>query len=174
MVTATSCRLTPTICQIIEMLADGPSVQSSYPLVNAETSTCIVEASQPGDDRFAAAAPLQQTFKYKRASMVLTPVGPGTMTTKGPFSILVSTLFLEKARNSGLTSLGHVLTVTNTTPLVCSVTSHGTVDLTGGIKNKTVISGLTNGTCSLTYAFAGTLDRAPATATWSGKFSNLK
>jgi hypothetical protein len=73
--------------------------------------------------------------------------------------------------NSGLTSLGHLLTVTSNTPTICRVDSNTLWDQPGGIKNKTIVSGLANGTCSLTWYFPGTTDRATTSTTWSGLVS---
>lgn len=140
----------------------------------ADSVTCTIEATQAGDDRWAAAPPVRQSFLYKKAAMKLTATGPSKIVGTAVASVMVSTLFVETARNSGLSSLGHVLSVVNATPDVCQIRTHGTVDLSGGIWNRTTLMGLKNGTCTLNYSFAGTADRAPATTSWSATISGLK
>ena len=172
--------LTPTICQIIEMLADGPSVQSSYPLVNADTSVCIVQASQAGDDRYAAATNVQQSFKYKRATMVITPyaaassvrnasrvpVASRTYVAKSTYYFASSLLFTS-GLNSGLLSIGNPMRATSSTPAVCSVASVVPQDNTGGIFQLATVNTLTSGTCSVVWTFDGTIDRAATSTTMS-------
>jgi hypothetical protein len=172
--------LTPTICQIIEMLADGPSVQSSYPLVNADTSICIVQATQAGDDRYAAAAPLQQSFKYRRAAMVITPyavassarnaartpVASKTYSAKSTYYFASSLLFVSGA-NSGLLSIGNPMRATSSTPAVCTVASVVPLDNTGGIFQLATVNTLTSGTCNVVWNFDGSSDRAATSTTMS-------
>jgi len=169
--------LTPAVCQIIEMLADGPSVQSSYPLINADSAVCTVEASQAGDDRYAAAPVVQQSFKYKRAAMVITPyaaaysspnaprspVASKTYGAKSTYYFAASLLFVS-GQNSGLLSIGNPMRAVSTTPAVCTVTSVVPQDNTGGIFQLATVNTLASGTCSVTWYFDGSSDRA-ATST---------
>jgi hypothetical protein len=169
--------LTPVVCQIIEALADGPSVQSSYPLVNADASVCTIQASQAGDDRYAAAPGVQQSFKYKRAGMVITPyavassvrnaartpVASKTYVAKSTYYFASSLLFTSGA-NSGLLSIGNPMRAASTTPAVCSVASVVPLDNTGGIFQLATVNTLASGTCTVVWNFDGTSDRA-ATST---------
>jgi len=169
--------LTPTTCRIIEMPADGPSVQSSYPLVDAESSVCIVQANQSGDDRYAAAPAVQQSFKYRRAAMVITPyavatsarnatrtpVSSRTYSAKSTYYFAASLLFAS-GENSGLLSIGHPMRATSSTPSVCTVASVIPIDTNGGIFQLATINTLTTGTCNVVWNFDGSSDRA-ATST---------
>ena len=76
----------------------------------------------------------------------------------------VSSLLFTSGQNSGLLSIGHLLSATSNTPAVCSVNSVATQDNTGGIFTLATVQTLTGGTCSITWSFAGTADRA-ATST---------
>jgi hypothetical protein len=95
------------------------------------------------------------------------------MPAAGPYVFVASTLYVQSSMNSGLLSLGHLLTVTSNTPTICRVDSNALWDRTGGIVNKTQVSALTNGTCSLTWYFAGTADRATTSTTWTGTASGF-
>jgi hypothetical protein len=169
--------LTPTVCQIIEMLADGPSVQSSYPLVNADSSVCTIQASQVGDDRYAAAVIVQQSFKYKRASMVITPYATASSLRNSALTPVTSKIYSAKSTyyfassllftsgaNSGLLSIGNPMRAASSTPAVCSVASVVSLDNTGGIFQLATVSTLTSGTCNVVWTFDGSSDRA-ATST---------
>jgi hypothetical protein len=155
--------LTPAVCFIIEQLANGPAVQS-LPATGADRVTCTVEAQQAGDDRYAAATPVRTSFFYEKAPMRLTTAsGPATLNGPGAHIFVTNVRYVEAAMNSGLASLGHLLTVTTTTPTVCRVDSNELWDRTGGIVNRTTVRALTKGTCSLTFYFPGTTQRAPST-----------
>jgi hypothetical protein len=56
--------LTPTVCYIITQLAAGPAIQTVTPKPVGDNLTCTVEASQAGDDRYAAAPPVTQSFVW--------------------------------------------------------------------------------------------------------------
>jgi hypothetical protein len=155
--------LTPSVCFIIEQLANGPAVQSA-PATGADRVTCTVEAQQAGDDRYAAATPVRTSFFYEKAPMQLvTATAPATLNGPGAHVFVTNVRYVEAAMNSGLASLGHMLTVTTTTPTVCRVDSNELWDRTGGIVNRTTVRALTKGTCSLTFYFPGTTQRAPST-----------
>jgi hypothetical protein len=155
--------LTPSVCFIIEQLANGPAVQSA-PATGADRVTCTVEAQQAGDDRYAAATPVRTSFFYEKAPMQLvTATAPATLNGPGAQVFVTNVRYVEAAMNSGLASLGHMLTVTTTTPTVCRVDSNELWDRTGGIVNRTTVRALTKGTCSLTFYFPGTTQRAPST-----------
>jgi len=159
--------LTPSVCFVIEQLADGPSIQSAAS-TGADAATCTVQANQAGDDRYTVAAPVQISFNYIKAPMKLVHASaPAAMAAAGPYIFVTNVLYVETAMNSGLASLGHLLTVTSNTPAVCRVDSNDLWDRTGGIVNKTQVTALDNGTCQLSFYFPGTTTRASTSLTWS-------
>jgi len=161
--------LTPTACQIIEQLANGPAVQSSYPLTGAASMVCTIEATQAGDDRYAPAPAVQQSFTYSKAAMVIKATSAPVWVANGVnFSVTVSTLYVNSAMNSGLLSLGHDLVVKPLTPAVCSVTSSGKLDATGGIFYKANVKAVSPGSCQIQFDFAGTDARAATTFVYTG------
>ena len=159
--------LTPDVCFIIEQLADGPSVQSS-PATGADRVVCSIEATQSGDDRYVAAPAVRISFNYSKAPMKITAVtAPTTLNGAGPYTFITSVLHTETDMNSGLTSLGHILDVTSNSPTICRVDSNVKYDQPGGIFNKTQVTALSAGTCSLRFYFAGTTSRAATSLIWS-------
>jgi hypothetical protein len=169
--------MTPAVCQIIEALADGASVQSSYPLINADSAVCTIQASQPGDDRYAAASVVQQSFKYKRASMVITPYAVASAALNSPRTAVASKTYVAKSTyyfassllftsgaNSGLLSIGNPMRAASTTPAVCTVASVVPLDNSGGIFQLATVNTLASGTCNVVWYFDGSSDRA-ATST---------
>ena len=100
--------------------------------------------------------------------MVIGVTGASSLNRSTLYNFYETVLHIESWRNWGLTSLGHLLTVVSNTPTVCKVVSNELADLTGGIKNKTVLQGLSNGTCSITWSFSGTDTRAATSKTWTG------
>jgi hypothetical protein len=105
--------------------------------------------------------------------MVIGVTGASSLYRSTLYNFFETVLHVEGWRNWGLTSLGHLLTVVSNTPTVCKVVSNELADLTGGIKNKTILQGLSNGTCSITWSFGGTDTRAPTTKTWTGLVSGF-
>jgi hypothetical protein len=155
--------LTPSTCFIIEQLANGAAVQSA-PATGADRVTCTVEAQQAGDDRYAPATSVQTSFFYEKAPMQLvTASSPATLNGPGAHTFVTNVRYVEFAMNSGLASLGHMLTVTTPTPTVCRIDSNVLWDRTGGIVNRTTVRALAKGTCTLNFYFPGTTSRAPAT-----------
>jgi hypothetical protein len=105
--------------------------------------------------------------------MVIGITGAKAFTKSTLYTFFETVLHVESKLNWGLTSLGHLLTVSSDTPTVCKVVSNELADLTGGIKNKTILQGVANGTCSVTWSFSGTSTRAPTTQTWTGLVSGF-
>jgi hypothetical protein len=77
----------------------------------------------------------------------------------------VSSILFANGQNSGLLSIGHLLSAVSTTPSVCTVGSVATQDNTGGIFTLASVNTLTAGTCSVTWSFAGTATRAATSTT---------
>ena len=164
--------LTPNICYIITQLAAGPAIQTVSPKPFGDNLTCTVEASQAGNDRFNAAAPVTQSFVWSKAAMYITPywapskvinvaLRPLTATSYWSNSTyyFTSSLLFTSGQNSGLLSIGHLLSAASSAPSVCSVDAVETVDRTGGIFTRATVKMLTVGTCSITWGFAGTDSR---------------
>jgi hypothetical protein len=135
--------------------------------VEAAQWTCTIRAMQSGDDRYAAAAPVERSFVYTKAPMQLVVENSPALVGAGPHAIVTRVRFVDSTAMSGLTSLGHLLTAQVLTANTCRINSHGVWDRTGGIVNRTYLVGLANGTCSLKLDFAGTIDRAPVSLTWN-------
>jgi len=114
------------------------------------------------------------------AAMVITPyvasssvrnaarsaVASRTYVSKSTYFFLGSILFAN-GQNSGLSSLGHLLTATSNTPAICTVGTVATQDNTGGIFTQARVTTVSAGTCSITWGFSGTTDRAAAATTMS-------
>ena len=160
--------LTPDACFVIEQLADGPSVQSS-PATGADRVVCTIEATQSGDDRYVAAPAVRVSFNYSKAPMKITAVSaPAALNGSTAYTFITSVLHVESDMNSGLTSLGHILDVTSNSPTICRVDSNVKYDQPGGIFNKTMVTALSTGSCSIKFYFAGTTSRAATTLIWTG------
>jgi hypothetical protein len=168
--------LTPNVCFIITQLATGPAIQTVSPRPAGDNLTCTVEASQPGDDRYAAAAPVTQSFVWSKAPMYITnfwaptqvrnvALRPLTATSYVSNStyFFTSSLLFTSGQNSGLLSIGHLMSAVSTTPAVCAVEAVVSDDRTGGIFTRATVRMLAVGSCSITWGFAGTDTRMPAT-----------
>jgi hypothetical protein len=105
--------------------------------------------------------------------MVIGVTGASSLYRSTLYNFFETVLHVESRLNWGLTSLGHLLTVSSDTPNVCRVVSNELADLTGGIKNKTILQGVSNGTCSITWRFSGTDTRAATSKTWTGLVSGF-
>jgi hypothetical protein len=158
--------LTPSICYLLYP-STGAVVQTSPSVPESADLTCTIRATQPGDNRFAPSAPVDRSFKYSKAPMVLQVENAPNLAGVGPHAIITRVRMVDNTAMSGLTSLGHLLRVASLTPAICAIQSHGTWDRTGGIVNRTYLTGIGAGTCSLKFDFDGTKDRAPTTLTWS-------
>jgi hypothetical protein len=165
--------LTPSVCYIITQLAAGPAIQTVTPKPVGDNLTCTVEASQGGDDRYSAAPPVTQSFVWSRASMYITnywaptkvrnvALRPLTATSYWSNStyFFTSSLLFTSGQNSGLLSIGHLMSAVTSTPSVCSVETVESDDRTGGIFTRATVKMLSIGTCSITWGFAGTDTRA--------------
>ena len=74
-----------------------------------------------------------------------------------------ASLLFTSGQNSGLLSIGHIMSAVSTTPDICSVLAVQADDRTGGIFTRATVRMIKVGTCSITWGFAGTAARAPAT-----------
>lgn len=171
--------LTPSVCYIL-FPTQGAAVQSVTPTPAGDTALCTVQASQSGDDRYSAAAPVTQSFNWRKAAMYITnywaptnvrnvPLRPLTSTSYVSNStyFFTSSLLFTSGQNSGLLSIGHLMSAVTTTPAVCSVQTVESDDRTGGIFTRATVKMLAAGTCSITWGFAGTNTRSSATRVMS-------
>jgi len=129
--------------------------------------------TQAGDAKFSPAASVDQSFKYFKAPMVLQVENSSNLSGSGPHAIITRVRMVDNAAMSGLTSLGYLLNVTNLSPSICRIDSHGTWDKTGGIVNRTYLTALANGRCSLKFDFPGTKDLAPVSLTWNATTTSM-
>jgi hypothetical protein len=172
--------LTPSVCYIITQLANGPAIQTVSPNPAGDNLTCTVEASQAGDDRYVAAPPVTQSFLWSKAAMYITPywaptkvrnvrLQPLTATTYSSNSnyFFHSSLLFTSGQNSGLLSIGHIMSAVSTTPDICTVQAVEADDRTGGIFTRATVRMIKVGTCSITWGFAGTDTRSAATRVMS-------
>jgi hypothetical protein len=158
--------LSPDVCFLVYPTT-GPVIQTVNDRVEANEWNCSVRATQAGDSRYSAATSVDQSFKYFKAPMVLQVENSSSLSGAGPHAIVTRVRMVDNAAMSGLTSLGHLLNVTNQSSSICRIDSHGTWDRTGGIVNRTYLTALSNGICSLKFDFPGTKDRAPVSLTWN-------
>lgn len=158
--------MTPDVCFLVYP-PSGPVIQTVNNRQDAAEWNCTVRANQTGNERFEPALPVEQSFKYFKAPMVLVVETNSNLRGTRPIAVVTRVRLVDNVAMSGLTSLGHLLTVQSLTPTVCRVDSHELWDRTGGIVNRTFVTGMVNGACSLRFDFAGTRDRAPATLTWN-------
>jgi hypothetical protein len=172
--------LTPNVCYIITQLAQGPAIQTVSPKPAGDNLTCTVEASQVGDDRYAAAPPVTQTFLWSKAPMYITPYWGPTKVRNVKLQPLTATsywsnstyffhssLLFTSGQNSGLLSIGHIMSAVSTTPDICTVQTVEADDRTGGIFTRATVRMNKVGTCSITWGFAGTDTRSAATRVMS-------
>lgn len=163
--------LTPATCFIING-ASGSSVQSAPNRPAGESWDCTVRATQPGDSRFAAATPVDQTFKWNRAAMLITVSAPTTLSGRGLHTIIASLNFAD-INKRGTSGLGHLLKATSLTPATCTVSRNAAWSRSGGIVTRTSLRGVANGDCQIQYDFAGTTDRSPTSVVWRATITRL-
>jgi hypothetical protein len=126
---------------------------------------CTVVAAQAGDNRYASATPVTRSFYWNKAAMAVSITnGVTTRSGVGPFQLIASFRYVTTAINSGLSSLGELLSVTSLTPTVCTVSTPTLLETSGGIYTQATVTGLKNGLCSTVWSYAGNDFRA-ATAT---------
>jgi hypothetical protein len=111
---------------------------------------------------------------------MLTPVqlritnAVSTRVGAGPFTIIASSAFFNSVLNGGKSSVNLPVTVTTSTPAVCSVLSTSPLVNTSGTFTQASIRGVTNGLCTTTWNYAGDALRAPATLVHSFTITGVK
>ncbi|MFM8365929.1 MAG: hypothetical protein ACKN90_00395, partial [Candidatus Nanopelagicaceae bacterium] len=117
------------------------------------------------------------SFVWQKANMYITPYYSALSLRNYPLRSInsvsyaknmtynfISSLLFTSGQNSGLLSIGHLLSAVSKTPATCSVLSVATTDRTGGIFTWATVRTLAAGTCTINWSFAGTDQRA-ATST---------
>jgi hypothetical protein len=151
-VTLTS--LTPNVCTVATT-ASGFSLTAASGVVG-NGNLCTVEASQAGDDRWAAAPALRRSITLNKAAVSVRLNRLSTVITgKTSALFVVENRFVNASMNNGLNSIGHISTAVSTTPAVCSVSNVAPYVLTTGTHTQFTVTGVANGSCSVTYGYAG-------------------
>lgn len=163
--------LTPNTCYIITG-ASNASVQTVTNRPAAPSWDCTVRASQPGDNRFAAATPVDQSFKWTPSAMLITVSGSSNLRGRGTHTVTASLNFADIYKRV-TTGLGHLLAATSLTPNTCSVSGNAAWSRSGGILTRTSLRGIANGECQIRYEFAGTPDRLPTSVIWKTTMTRL-
>lgn len=148
-------------------------MQRQPKLPDAPFWTCTIRATQAGDSRFESAAPVDRTFNFLKGRTVIRVTTSSNLVGAGPHSVLSTFGFVDTSMMSGLTSLAQLLTVNSLTPTICTVNSNALWDRSGGVINRTNVTGVANGTCSLKFDFPGSSSMLPSTLTWNATVSSI-
>jgi len=141
---------TPTTCQIA-VNESGTAVVSAAAGIAGDANLCSIVATQAGNDRWAAAAPVTQSFNWTRPTQTITFTLPTSRYYGGAPTPLV-----------GTSSSGLPLTFTTTTPAVCKVIASETGTV---LTYSTPIATSTTSICGVTASQAGNGIYAPAAST---------
>ena len=160
--------MTPNDCQIIYP-STGPVVQSLSNTSNLDSRLCTVEASQPGDSRYAAAKPIQQSFNWIKTAMKITVSNSSVLSVRKTHLVDAAISFVDVAKMGGMQSLGHTLNVTSADLSVCTISSTSPFSARGGagIYSRSRVTTYKNGTCTLNFVFTGTNTRKATSLVWS-------
>ena len=165
--------LTPSIC-VVSPTATGYSLTSA-PGVVGDGKICTIEATQPGDDRWAAAAPVIKTITYNKAAMSVRLNRLATfLIGKSSELFVIENRYLNASMNNNLNSIGHISTAVSTTPGICSVSNVGPLQTTSGVHTQFTVTALANGTCSITFGFAGSQTQNSAYRTHTLTVTGIK
>jgi hypothetical protein len=164
------CTLTPGNYTIHAQSIDEWQKVSTWVNVGAVTITAApATSSSPSPTPVPIAAPATMTISNFAVPSSIrnarrTSVTSKSYVTKSTY-FFTSSILQANGQNSGLSSLGHLLTAVSTTPSVCTVGSVVLQDNTGGIFTLASVNTLTAGTCSINWSFAGTATRAATSRT---------
>lgn len=146
--------LTPNVCAV-STSASGYSV-TTVAGVTGNGNICTIEATQAGDDRWAAAAPVIRTITFNKAAMSVRLNRLATfLIGKSSELFVIENRYMNASMNNGLNSIGHISTAVSTTPAVCTVSNVGPLTTTVGVHTQFTVTAVANGACSITYGFAG-------------------
>lgn len=145
---------TPNICTVTST-ATGYSISTAAGVIG-NGNICTIEATQAGDDRWSAAAPVIRSITFNKATMSVRLNRLSTVITgKTSALFVVENRFVNASMNNGLNSIGHISTAVSNTPAVCSVLNVSPYIQYGGTHTQFTVTGVTNGSCSVTFGYAG-------------------
>ncbi len=115
-----------------------------------EGGTCTIKATQAGNNQFAAAAAVSQSFTVNKAAQTITFTPPPTQTYGTPYTL------------SATASSGLAVSFASTTPSVCTVSGSTVTLLSGGAD------------CTIQASQAGNIDYKPATTVTGSSYVHRK
>ena len=146
--------LTPNICTV-STTSSGYSLTTAAGVVG-NGNICTLEASQPGDDRWAAATSVRRNIAFNKAAISVRLNRLSTVIVgKTSALFVVENRFINASMNKGLNSIGHISTAVSNTPAVCSVSNVAPYLQPGGTHTQFTLTGVANGSCSVTFGYAG-------------------
>jgi len=165
--------LTPNICTVTPT-ATGFSFTSTAG-ITGNGNICSIEGTQPGDDRWAPAAPVIRNVTFNKAGMSVRLNRLATfLVGKTSELFVVENRFLNASMNNKLNSIGHISNAVTTTPAVCSVTKVGPYETTVGTHTQFTVTAIANGVCSVTYGYEGNETRNAAFRTQTITVTGVK
>ena len=165
--------LTPNICTVAST-SSGFSLASAAGVIG-NGNICTIEASQAGNGRWAAAPALRKSITLNKATISVRLNRLSTVITgKTSALFVVENRFVNASMNNGLNSIGHLSTAVSNTPAVCSVLNVGPYELTTGTHTQFTVTGVANGSCSVTFGYAGSDTRNSAYSTQAITVTGVK
>lgn len=154
--------LTPLICSVTPN-ATG-YLLATVAGVTGNGNICSIQGSQAGTDAWAAAPLMTRNITVNKAAMAVRLLRTSTIVTPTMPALLVAgTAYVNGPLNKGLNSIGNFLTVTSSTPAVCSITPVADYQTTVGTYSQITVKSIANGTCSIAWSFAETGTQKAAT-----------
>jgi hypothetical protein len=146
---------TPDVCTVT---ASGTSYNVKGAAgAKGDGNICTLQAVQAGNDGWVAAPTLIRNITINKANMtVRLNRWSSALSGKTPSLFVAGVSYIDGPSNGSLNSLGDLLTFTNSTPAVCSVTGVGPFATSAGTYTQATIAGITNGICTVTMKFAAT------------------
>lgn len=144
--------LTPQTCSVL-LLANGTYVAQADPSVKGDLTKCTIQATQAGDDRWAAATAQSRTFTWVRAFVSLKGVYASAITAAGTnFDV---SILDRSAMPVSETLTGTVaLTFATLTPNFCTVDSPSYIGASG-VHTRALVKAIWNGSCQIKVTFSG-------------------
>jgi phosphodiesterase/alkaline phosphatase D-like protein len=146
--------LTPNICTV-STTSSAFAVTTAAGVVG-NGNICTIEASQAGDDRWAAAKTITRNITINKASISVRLSRLSTIIVgKTSALFVIENRFINSSMNNGRNSIGHISTAVSNTPAICSVSNVSPYELTSGTHTQFTVTGVANGSCSVTFGYAG-------------------
>ena len=159
---------TPQTCRILEPQKEQFVVVTAAGLPDVETATCTVVADQLGNDYYLAAAPVSQSFTWRKAAQQIAATNmPNLRVSTASYLVTARLSTVDRTLMSGLSALNGLITATSLTPTTCIVTRNDLVSARTPY-SRIYIRGIAKGPCSISLGAAGVSRRAPATLIISG------